>query len=146
MVLPSPNVSVTVVLYTPGTRFEETGVTVTTAGVVPEVSDTFSHVSAAATVSERLDSAVTVKLPGMAAEVPAVDTRDRLTGETCAAAARTKTVFEVPVISGNAVSLPVMVCEPGVRKVATKVPLPCSRPTVCGNTACGSLLVRVTLP
>jgi hypothetical protein len=90
----------------------------------------------------KVSKAVTVTLNG----VPAVAAPGALTLKWEAAAGLTATVFEVPVIDEDTVSVPVMVRLPAVLRVALKVLVPLDKVELMGRTAAPSELVKWTVP
>jgi hypothetical protein len=87
--------------------------------------------------------AVTVKLK----EVRVLMAVGVFTVKCVAALLTTLIAFDVPVMEGKAVSVAVMVSTPTVLRVAgEKVPLPFTNVEFGGNVACGSVLVRCTVP
>ena len=78
--------------------------------------------------------------------VPAVALPGALTVSALADPGLTVTVPDVPVIADETISVALMVCDPAVFKVALKVPVPLVRVELPGNTACGSVPLKCTVP
>ena len=69
-----------------------------------------------------------------------------LTVNTLADPAPTDTFPDVPVIADETVSVALMVCDPAVFNVVLNVPTPLVRVELPGNTACGSVPLKCTVP